>query len=637
MQNIIELWRGSITTRDGALQLLLIVDYIVDWARDVYRENIITDLRSLASGDNDAASTFYPDTDIFSTAEINTQDASSLNQDHAPTEYNSNQRDFAACDSMFHAVRHGSFVESRFRCVLITRDNVRTMLHLAQRRMTQMLCSAVLSEMKSCLLLQYEAIEAIEAYWTGTSRSSPKVLKPDDQFFAVVGCSYSISPSWYLVRELHVFAIAEDAWEAFAAFSSLRSDLVARPTVSEVTDALDLLHDLKWCTRMDDTLLLCINRFCRLFSHQHDIEPDWANGMLRAIVNYTYAAFQKESADARATFLKSSTTFVENDKGLRAQRRPSYVVNFFGPLDPSEGEAILVHAGSHGRNRDRSSANICLYILSQTKSPPPDPEITRLIKQTYATRDVYHSTRDNGPEDIELRTLAKWNLRREGKPVYGLCLTPETFMDVLLMLDGYSPPARQGSPRVPDGAKSGLYLYKRCFDPWGIRLRGNRLHDGTFTVETQMFLAYKIISAEVQYWKQVATQRQSEGSLVCSFCAEVKDVVLNSAGLCQECTRASVDDTVPGFLQRLILGEPPIRDTREGRSKMLQWLDYFPDPVSEHWDDVLGKFTPLELPFNDLEVLYSQCRSFHTWHNSQVVDNRFERSREWLRPYTGLG
>jgi hypothetical protein len=47
-QRIIDLWHGTILSQDRALQLLLIIDYICDWARDVYRFNV---LRCLAGGD----------------------------------------------------------------------------------------------------------------------------------------------------------------------------------------------------------------------------------------------------------------------------------------------------------------------------------------------------------------------------------------------------------------------------------------------------------------------------------------------------------------------------------------------------------------------------------------------------------
>jgi hypothetical protein len=39
-QKIYDLWQGTIQSEDGALQLLLIVDYIWSWARDIYRPTI---------------------------------------------------------------------------------------------------------------------------------------------------------------------------------------------------------------------------------------------------------------------------------------------------------------------------------------------------------------------------------------------------------------------------------------------------------------------------------------------------------------------------------------------------------------------------------------------------------------------
>ncbi|PVH77521.1 hypothetical protein DL98DRAFT_637260 [Cadophora sp. DSE1049] len=37
------LWSGRVDTHDGALQILLLVDYIFDWARDIYRSGILQD------------------------------------------------------------------------------------------------------------------------------------------------------------------------------------------------------------------------------------------------------------------------------------------------------------------------------------------------------------------------------------------------------------------------------------------------------------------------------------------------------------------------------------------------------------------------------------------------------------------
>src|ERR1700753_288434 len=44
------LWNGTLASRDNVLQLILIFDYICDWARDIYRPSIIRQLKSLATG-----------------------------------------------------------------------------------------------------------------------------------------------------------------------------------------------------------------------------------------------------------------------------------------------------------------------------------------------------------------------------------------------------------------------------------------------------------------------------------------------------------------------------------------------------------------------------------------------------------
>ncbi|KAJ9657631.1 hypothetical protein H2198_004159 [Neophaeococcomyces mojaviensis] len=47
--HIFDLWDGKITQKDHALQLLLIVESIIEWAREVYRTDIVKSLLSLAS------------------------------------------------------------------------------------------------------------------------------------------------------------------------------------------------------------------------------------------------------------------------------------------------------------------------------------------------------------------------------------------------------------------------------------------------------------------------------------------------------------------------------------------------------------------------------------------------------------
>lgn len=61
-------------SRDNALQLLLIVDYIFDWARDVYRPSLLRQLKSLITGEDYDQVSLAPDSDIFSTRRRNVSD-----------------------------------------------------------------------------------------------------------------------------------------------------------------------------------------------------------------------------------------------------------------------------------------------------------------------------------------------------------------------------------------------------------------------------------------------------------------------------------------------------------------------------------------------------------------------------------
>ena len=49
-QRIFNLWNGDVSSTDGALQLLLIIDYISDWARHIYRPAILRHLLYLSGG-----------------------------------------------------------------------------------------------------------------------------------------------------------------------------------------------------------------------------------------------------------------------------------------------------------------------------------------------------------------------------------------------------------------------------------------------------------------------------------------------------------------------------------------------------------------------------------------------------------
>ncbi|KAL7917303.1 hypothetical protein ACQKWADRAFT_317430 [Trichoderma austrokoningii] len=198
---VIDVWHGCITSRDGALQLLLLVDYLFDWARDKYREEIIGALRMIARGESDATSGIYPDTDIFSTVPLDGvhQTTQVTGDDGNLSSYISAQSPFLALDSPVGVFRHATFVESRYYCLYITRDNVKTFLQSAPQVRVQPLCRLILGHMTQSILTDPGTLDAIEEKWTGISRSSASSYRPQaqEQFHVVVSYTTYLSTQWH--------------------------------------------------------------------------------------------------------------------------------------------------------------------------------------------------------------------------------------------------------------------------------------------------------------------------------------------------------------------------------------------------------------------------------------------------------
>ena len=64
---IAQVWRDAINTKNNAIRLLLIVDYIFNWARDDYHKAVIWSLRKLAV--SDSKSLTFQDSVTFSVTE----------------------------------------------------------------------------------------------------------------------------------------------------------------------------------------------------------------------------------------------------------------------------------------------------------------------------------------------------------------------------------------------------------------------------------------------------------------------------------------------------------------------------------------------------------------------------------------
>jgi hypothetical protein len=660
---IVDVWRGSILTLDGALQLLLLVDYVFDWARDIYREDIIRSLRILASGDNDTASTLYSDTDIFSTRLVDQPELHSStagNEDYQA--YMSARSPFVANDSDLSVVRHASFVESRYCCVFATRDNVRTMLQSTRQTRTQKVCRMILERMADAMLLDQSGVEAMEERWTGTARTTPPALASKTQFYTIISCTNYLSAGWHQVRELYVVAVADDAWDDVVEGSKLKPNRdKARRPLAEGVDVSTLLKNIDGLQAgtPGDTLLACITRRAVELHVSIDfgfyesvktpaetsagphtpmrtiLYPVASDGIFRDIVHYMYTSLKKGSLEPQESFMRVSNRF-DQQHLLRLDEQPLYPRRTRREtLQLSKDGCVLIRGQCHPHDPEKSPSETCLYLVNGDPTlPTTKQEVAELAKRTFETRDIYHTTQDNGTSN--LATLSRkasgrtpWNLQDTygiSSATYGLRYF---VLERCAASDG--PPSRQGSPRVADGAESGAYLLKRTLIPWSDRRRLGGEE------KVRMFFIYKLMSREIRYWKQVAAVRNAEGTWACAWCARVGDEADGESGdICDECWEASTGDTIVegedevmfDWLRNCFMGEPPfpaIEGATEDEDTLFEQDMLFEHPLPPldvRWNQALSAYPALENPFEDMAELLAQ-RGFQ-----DVVSEERQRPEE---------
>ncbi|GFG15825.1 hypothetical protein IFM61392_09180 [Aspergillus lentulus] len=209
------LWSGDLTGEDGSLQLLLIIDYIFDWARDVYRQSLLAQLSSLSTE-------CIPDSDpdILSTIERGSTVLTSLPND--PLEILSQTLPRSVISSgdylnLFHTegvVRDASVIESRFMALYITEHDVDPFrLSFASEEAYQeakIEMSSLLEDSWRCVP---DTLYGIEEAWTRTSRSAASSHAPDRSPFFFVRFTFRmfVTSDWQPVRQLVCLGISSRA------------------------------------------------------------------------------------------------------------------------------------------------------------------------------------------------------------------------------------------------------------------------------------------------------------------------------------------------------------------------------------------------------------------------------------------
>jgi hypothetical protein len=243
IQDIVQLWDGSIMSKDGALQLLLIVDYIFDWARDIYRPSILRQLKSLASGEAYDQISLANDSDIMSMRRQisdwiqpppsvvgSDSDVESAN----PTGVLDHQNllSIQIPNTKLGKLRSASLVNSRVVGLYIAEHNIRTLLQLAagtpqntshsEKAAREIL--SFLTRWNELMVLNGDDIDKIEMIWTGKPRitNETSISSSTEKFYFLAEFATFVDTSWNIMRQLTYLAVSETAFEILVRYADYK-------------------------------------------------------------------------------------------------------------------------------------------------------------------------------------------------------------------------------------------------------------------------------------------------------------------------------------------------------------------------------------------------------------------------------
>lgn len=389
------MWTGQISSPEGSLQLLLIIDYIFDWGRDKYRETILNELRTLTKRN---VSSLADDTEVLSLpepfqrwwnshTEENPLEFGSYAQDLTPRSFDK----FRPYESVHGVIRSANTVHTRALGLYITKDNINALLlTFDSTAKSQRVARDILRLFKDALIVTSDALDGLEYMWTGHRRETDLYGSGSDRFCAVFTATAYFSPEWEQVLELSFVAIAEDAFDElkslanllrggalyfsempvvhqhhltglfrFVRQGSLRSNLQAAVTRSCLSTRIAREKD-----HPNEYFLVAAEPFDKGIRFRMDVAllPD-RDAKVREMAVWFYNRYKIGKREPQESFLRFSSMYED--------RTPESETLSIWPADENhignEAKAILLHAKS-SYNYQRPP-HICLYLLDTLADP----------------------------------------------------------------------------------------------------------------------------------------------------------------------------------------------------------------------------------------------------------------------------
>lgn len=399
---MITIWEGNICNESSALQILLIMDYIFDWARDIYRVLILSQLGALSLDDFT-----HTDPDIGSII------LSSAEGRESTWTANSEERHGAADERLTISQRspsdypwelvlipHGvikdaSVIQTKLLGIVITESDVENfLLSFASEEDAQTAVVAILGFLKNSWLVTGASLVSLEAEWFNGFAENPLHVDCEDKYFLKIVVQSFVDIEWEPVRQLIYFAISDHAlatildrtaskvdihtqferpsvidWKIVHLFrqiqsQSVRGNLTAAISMVSITNTLTLQSKSSGTRRRSK-------------------RAHWTLDNTHTLVEFVTRVHEAHRIGRRELidpYLRSSC--VRSPQTIRGggSRSWPYIV----PVVTDQNGCVLVD----GINNSPSTARCCLYIVDRARELS---ESSRLVKSA-SERGIYYST-----------------------------------------------------------------------------------------------------------------------------------------------------------------------------------------------------------------------------------------------------
>ncbi|KAH4013756.1 hypothetical protein HBH98_194300 [Parastagonospora nodorum] len=392
---ISQLWEGSINNHDEALQLILIVDFMVDWARDVYRPSILMQLKVLGTADTSRTMSFSLDTDIYSLRGnvnpwIEDQDSAlarmeepeiiEISRHNFSESFHDHWKQIQMPLGIVHSARN---IESRFRALYISRDNLGTLLQSFNNPVDEIEFARNLLAITPFRLEAEEVVDSIEDIWTGGLRPTPP--RPTEgkkvEVYAQLRLSYFIDSSWGLVRELTLLAIEEDVVDSLRKISNcIERYPPHRPVYYWPKNRLLAALQTVLRSNFQDDFKDCLQRRTFAFTHLNEppafgphhpknhsvLSPDWAqdgpSSRAYSIVHAIYGVHCVGRRTPHEHFLR-----VSSRSHLHSRTRVSHSGEDFLTTKSGWEMSLLYSPVPDSANlSEGNKQTLCLYVLPRS-------------------------------------------------------------------------------------------------------------------------------------------------------------------------------------------------------------------------------------------------------------------------------